>query len=70
MKIRGGKKMTDFAERIGKTLAEIERTKKMAGAPDRVASYLAPLYTNLIDDIIQGIKEEVIKELKQNDARR
>ena len=42
----------------------------MAGVPDRVASYLAPLYTNLIDEIIQGIKEEVIKELKQNDERR
>jgi len=62
--------MTDVSERIGQTLAEIERTKRMAGAPDRVASYLAPLYTSLIDDIIKGVKEEVIKELKQNDERR
>ncbi|HPU44209.1 MAG TPA: hypothetical protein PLS98_08345 [Dictyoglomaceae bacterium] len=62
--------MTDLSERIGQTLAEIERTKRMAGAPDRVASYLAPLYTSLIDDIIKGVKEEVIKELKQNDERR
>lgn len=62
--------MSDFSERIGQTLAEIERTKKMAGAPDRVASYLAPIYTSLIDDIIKGVKEEVIKELKQNDERR
>ena len=42
----------------------------MAGAPVRVAFYLALLYTNLIDDIIQGVKEEVIKELKQNDEGR
>jgi len=62
--------MSDLSERIGQTLAEIERTKRMAGAPDRVASYLAPLYTSLIDDIIKGVKEEVIKELKQNDERR
>ncbi len=62
--------MTDLSERIGQTLAEIERTKRMAGAPDRVASYLAPIYTSLIDDIIKGVKEEVIKELKQNDERR
>lgn len=62
--------MSDFSERIGQTLAEIERTKKMAGAPDRVASYLAPIYTSLIDDIIQGVKEEVIRELKKNDERK
>ncbi|HQE25851.1 MAG TPA: hypothetical protein PKZ70_07540 [Candidatus Atribacteria bacterium] len=64
--------MSDFAERIGKTLAEIERTKRMAGAPDRVASYLSPLYTSLIRDIMsevkQQVKEEVLKELKNHDA--
>lgn len=61
--------MADFAERIGKTLAEIERTKKMAGAPDRAASYLSPLYTSLVRDIVaevkQQAKEEVLKELKK-----
>ncbi|MDI9607947.1 hypothetical protein [Candidatus Sordicultor fermentans] len=64
--------MSDFAERIGKTLAEIERTKRMAGAPDRVASYLSPLYTSLIRDIMsevkQQVKEEVLKELKNHDV--
>ena len=64
--------MSDFAERIGKTLAEIERTKRMAGAPDRVASYLSPLYTSLIRDILsevkQQVKEEVLKELKNHDV--
>ncbi len=64
--------MSDFAERIGNTLAEIERTKRMAGAPDRVASYLSPLYTSLIRDIMsevkQQVKEEVLKELKNHDA--
>ena len=64
--------MSDFAERIGKTLAEIERTKRMAGAQDRLASYLSPLYTSLIRDIMsevkQQVKEEVLKELKNHDV--
>ncbi|HQE24842.1 MAG TPA: hypothetical protein PKZ70_02340 [Candidatus Atribacteria bacterium] len=64
--------MSDFAERIGKTLAEIERTKRMAGAPDRVASYLSPLYTSLVRDIIsevkQQVKEEILQELKNHDV--
>jgi len=64
--------VSDFAERIGKTLAEIERTKRMAGAPDRVASYLSPLYTSLVRDIIsevkQQVKEEILQELKNHDV--
>jgi len=59
----------DFAERIGRTLAEIERTKRLAGAPDRVASYLTPLYTSLVEDIVsevkQQVKEEILRELKK-----
>ena len=61
--------MTNFTEKIGKTLAEIERTKKMAGAPDRVAAYLTPLYTSLVQDLVSGlkqeIKEEILHELKK-----
>lgn len=61
--------MPDFAERIGRTLAEIERTKRLAGAPDRVASYLTPLYTSLVEDIVlevkQQVKEEILRELKK-----
>jgi hypothetical protein len=62
--------MSDFPEQIGRTLTEIERTKRMAGAPDRVASYLTPLYTSLVRDIMSEIKhqvkEELIRELKQS----
>lgn len=46
----------DFAEKIGMTLAEVERTKQMAGAPDRVAAYLAPLYTSLVRDIMAEVR--------------
>ena len=64
--------MSDFAERSGETLAEIERTKRMAGAPDRVASYLSPLYTSLVRDVVseikQQVKEEILKELKSQNG--
>lgn len=62
--------MTDFAEKIGRTLAEIERTKRMAGAPDRVASYLTPLYTSLVQDLVSKIKQEIKEELRNHDQRR
>ena len=57
--------MSDFAERIGKTLAEIVRIKRMAGAPDRVASYLSPLYASLVRDVVSEVKQQVKEEILQ-----
>ncbi len=62
--------MSDFADRIRRTLAEIERTKGMADSPDRVAVYPDPIYTSLVRDIVEEIKkeikEEALRELKKS----